>query len=108
MDLMDTIKRANSQEPTVWRGPGRPRALDTLATIAAACGTVANRRSGATSAVVVLGVGEARDVLAHDLLERLEQRYQVHIAVLDEGSPTMPSVVRITRPARATASTRDD
>ena len=97
MGLMDTIERTNDRKPTVWRGPGRPRALDSLATIAAACGTVANRRSGATSAVVVLGAGESRAILAHDLLAQLEARYQVHITVLDEGSPTVPPTVHITR-----------
>jgi hypothetical protein len=95
-DEMDVVDRRSGRIGATPAASQRDRALVTLA---AACGTVADERSGATTVVVVLGFSSGSGMLTDDLLDPLERRYGVRIAVLDEGSPTAPPTIRITRAA---------
>src|SRR6185503_11682000 len=95
-DEMDIVDRGNRRISATPPTPASAQHDHALATLAAACGTVAEGRSGAMTVVVVLGFSSGSGMLTNDLLDPLERRYGVRIAVLDEGSPTTPPTVRIT------------
>jgi hypothetical protein len=94
---MTTSNRVYVTRDPATVGPVGQEVDQELSALAAACATVADPSSGATAATVLLKTSPIGSPLTRIPLAQLEQRYDVRITVLDEGSPTVQPCVRITQ-----------